>query len=257
MTLVTYLGDAKLKADFVAEIAKHEAADQIIAGTYKEWDGQVFRACAIGCSLHSLNILQGKSELCEGTALHERFEIELGWPIWLAYLEDDVFEHLPANLQKTWPRRIAEAIPVGAVADDIALAKILRWLLTGEEFGVRHASNDPEIVGVVDRMGALFDRVITNDNVPTENEWHDVGLTALAARAAWAALAAEAALAARAALAAEAARAVWAARAAEAVRAARAAWAAWAARDAAKRDAYYPALSEVVLTLLRELPVLV
>src|SRR4051812_28640611 len=90
--LITYLGDSKLKADFLAEIGKHEAADQIISGTYGEWDGQKFTACAIGCSLHSLNILQDKAELCKDTGVHDRYEAELGLPTWLAYLEDSIFE---------------------------------------------------------------------------------------------------------------------------------------------------------------------
>ena len=50
--LVSYHGDANLKASFLREIAAHEEADQFLKGTYGEMNGH-FRGCAIGCSLHS------------------------------------------------------------------------------------------------------------------------------------------------------------------------------------------------------------
>lgn len=113
-----YLNSADLKSRFLAEISKHEAADQLIKGSYGEMNGQ-FRGCAIGCSLHSMNIIQGAPDLLGRTGDHRRYPSALGLPIWLAYLEDDIFEQLPIELAKTWPRRFAEAVPVGAVVDDL------------------------------------------------------------------------------------------------------------------------------------------
>ena len=85
--MLTYLNDQQLKADFLAEIGKHEKADQFVKGTYGKMNGQ-FRGCAIGCSLHSLNVLQQKADTFE-TDNHTRYEAELGLPTWLAYLEDN------------------------------------------------------------------------------------------------------------------------------------------------------------------------
>ena len=299
--LVTYLGKPDLKTAFLCEIGKHEALDAITKGTYGAMNGH-FKGCAIGCSVYSLNILQGKKGKAAAlkTGDHGRIVTDLGWPLWLAYAEDTIFENLPIDLAKTWPRRLAEAVPVGVTIPDVVLAKVLRWMLIGDRFGVVHAADAESVKTVVRRMGALFDRTIAWELVP-DAEWEEAvraaraawdardARDAWAARAAWVARAARAARAARdawdpwaagdawaaraawAAWAARDARDAWAARAARAARdardawdpwAARAAWAAWDARDAwdawdpwaaETRDAFYPALSEELLRLLREL----
>jgi hypothetical protein len=192
--MLTYLNDPALKAALVAEITKHQVADQIVKGTYGRTNG-VWRGCAIGCSLHSLNVLQGRADLSQATGDHARYESELGLPLWLAYLEDHVFETLSETESQTWPRVFAEAIPVGVTIPDRLLAKILRWTLAAETVGVRHATDDVEIIAVIDRMVALFDREIAGDS-PTAAEWNEDAWAARAARAAWAAWAAWAARAA-------------------------------------------------------------
>ena len=230
-TLQTYLGDPGLKAAFLAEITKHEEQDALIKATYG-WLNGTFKGCAIGCSLHSLNVLQGKvgAGLTERTDVHARYEAELGLPIWFAFMEDQIFENLPDDLAKTWPRRLAEAIPVGAVVDDLVLAKILRWTLADAEFGVRFATEDAEIRGYIDGVIAGFDAEIATGGHATAEQRE---AAARAARDAWAA---------------------WDARAACDD------WDAWAARAAAtnssraKADAFFPALSEFVLGVVRELP---
>src|SRR6266516_1778864 len=103
-----YLDNQKLKTDFLTEITKHEKADQIIQGTYGEGEGDSWRGCAVGCSIHSLNRLQGKDF---STSSHKVYETELGIPEWLARLEDRIFEGLPKADAMEWPRRFAQAIP--------------------------------------------------------------------------------------------------------------------------------------------------
>mgnify|MGYP001566569647 CR=1 FL=1 len=213
--LITYLGDENLKRDFLMELGKHEAADAIMKGTYGRLNG-VFRGCAIGCALNSLNTLHGKPPLHQ-TDNHARMPIELGWPLWLAYADDTIFENLPDDLSKTWPRRLAEAVPVGVAVPDTVLASLLRWMLIGDRHGVVHATNDHEVKDIVRTMGALFDRAIAGEVVP-DVEWDEAARDARAAWAAWAA---------------------------------RAAWAAWAARAA--WDGFYPALSVELLRLLAAL----
>lgn len=180
--LVTYLNDPELKSAFLAEIGKHEQADAFIKGSYGKLNGH-FKGCAIGCSLYSLSVIAGKApkEAAKLTGQHDRIPTELGWPLWLAYAEDNIFESLPDDLSKTWPRRLAEAIPVGVTVPDVVLAKLLRWILIGDRFGVVHADADESVKAVVARMGALFDRTIAGEIVP-EAEWN---VAARAARAAW------------------------------------------------------------------------
>lgn len=173
--LITYLGQPDLKAAFLAEIGKHEAADAFIKGTYGRMDGH-FRGCAIGCSLHSLNVLQGRRE-DERTDAHARYEPELGLPIWLAYVEDNIFESLPMEAAKVWPRQFAEAVPVGVTVPDRLLAKILRWTLADPTYGCRHAIDRAEIRAVVDRIVTLFDRSIAGDE-PSTAEWNEAARAA-------------------------------------------------------------------------------
>jgi hypothetical protein len=105
-----YLNDPKLKRDFVKEVKWHQDQDKIIKGTYQEGSNGDFKACAVGCSIHSLNRMKGKSY---DTSKHKVYETELGIPEWLARLEDTIFEGLPDELAVKWPLRFAKAIPVG------------------------------------------------------------------------------------------------------------------------------------------------
>ncbi|CAB4212416.1 hypothetical protein UFOVP1442_1, partial [uncultured Caudovirales phage] len=104
-----YGNNPAFKDAFLAEIGKHEEADALLKGTYGEFD-PTFKGCAIGCSVRSLHSLQGT--LTNGVSFnnHAKVAADLGWPLWLAYLEDNLFERLPDELSKTWPRRLAEAV---------------------------------------------------------------------------------------------------------------------------------------------------
>jgi hypothetical protein len=229
---LTYLGSEDLKAQFLSQLAEHERLDQFEKGTYGHMDG-TFRGCGIGCSLHSLNVLQGKTaeREIERTGDHARYETELGIPVWLAYLEDHLFEALSGEESRTWPRTFAEAIPVGVTIPRRLLAKILRWTLVAEPFGVRHATDDAKVIAIVDRMAALFDRELAGDS-PTQAEWNEAARDAWTAWAAWDAWAAWGAWAAGGA---------WAARDA------------WALHNGAHAAACSTALARYVVDELRAL----
>ena len=156
MELISYLNDPDLKARLLVEIAVHEQADEIAKGTYGTMNGS-WRGCAIGCSLRSLNRIQGAKDINVETGVHARFPKELGWPLWLACLEDNVFENLPMDLAKTWPRRVAAAIPVGAVIADRVLAQILVWVLIDGEFGIRHATDRDDLKAWIDAIAVYID----------------------------------------------------------------------------------------------------
>jgi hypothetical protein len=90
------------------------------------------------------------------TSLHARFPKELGWPLWLAYYEDSIFEGLPQQLAETWPRRLADAVPVGITIPDTVLADLQVWWLTHERFGVRNIAESAEAKGWIDSIAAFI-----------------------------------------------------------------------------------------------------
>lgn len=83
-------GKAELKETLLAEIKWHEEQDKIVQGTYGN-EGNEFKGCAVGCSIHSLNRKLGKNF---STSDHKIYETELGIPETLAYLEDSLFAFL-------------------------------------------------------------------------------------------------------------------------------------------------------------------
>lgn len=91
----SYHNDPLVKEKFVNRMLAHMNADELIRGI--SWING--RGCAIGCTLNKYS--------------HEDFETELGFPIWLAHLEDTLFENVSLEYSKTFPLRLLEAIPVG------------------------------------------------------------------------------------------------------------------------------------------------
>ena len=118
---LSYQNDSKLKKMFVAEIVKHREADQIIQGTYGE-DNVKFKGCAVGCSIHSLNIKLGKNYDTNDHAALAREILGGEQNEWLAQLEDTIFEGLSVEKSKLWPEQFAKAIPVGARLEPVKFA---------------------------------------------------------------------------------------------------------------------------------------
>ncbi len=106
--LRAFHGEEATKTKLLERIGSHEKADAIASGFYWKKDKGEYRGCAVGCSLHD----PGQKPL--GGALHRLYPERLGLPEWLAHLEDRLFEEMPTEAAMKWPRRFAEAIPVGA-----------------------------------------------------------------------------------------------------------------------------------------------
>ena len=71
------------KDSLLAEIIRHQEADQIIQGTYgNDKAGKSWKGCAVGCSIHSLNKLEGKEFKLRD---HHVYETELGIPESIAF----------------------------------------------------------------------------------------------------------------------------------------------------------------------------
>src|SRR3990167_2899616 len=93
--MLTFHNNHKIKEKYLSRIEAHFLADEIIKGKY--WEGG--KGCAVGCTIHSSN--------------HLAYETKLGIPEWLARLEDLLFENLPSDKAKLWPKKFLEAVPVG------------------------------------------------------------------------------------------------------------------------------------------------
>ncbi len=116
-TLISYKNDKGLKDMLVKEIERHRKLDKIVQGRYgKNEDGDNFRGCAVGCSIHSLNVKLNKDFSPND---HSVYEKELGIPEWLARLEDTIFEGLPKNEAVKWPSAFAKSVPVGVNLEPI------------------------------------------------------------------------------------------------------------------------------------------
>jgi hypothetical protein len=230
--LRAYHGDQAVKDKLLGRIGAHEEADAIVSGTYGVKEGKIWKACAVGCSVNDLTQDNRLSRP------HARYPEILGIPEWIAYLEDGIFEGMTEEKRAGFPRRFAEAIPVGADFEGLADRLAIRRL---KEECLPLSGHWPESVKA--KVVASIEQTIAalEGKADREEAWSAAESAAwsaeLAARsAAWSARSA----ARSAELAAWSARSAWsAARSAElaarsAARSAElAAWSAWSARSAA------------------------
>ena len=166
--------NAKLKKDIVSEILNHQKQDQIIKGTYGQENGK-WRGCAVGCSIHSLNIKCGKNI---PTNDHTAYEKELGIPESLAKLEDYLFENMPQEAAVKWPAEFMKAIPVGANLSLVAPRFIVGTLR--EVIKLKYVKDDKAVVKAVVVVAKLWEQVIAGKNVK-EAAWSAAWLAAWSA----------------------------------------------------------------------------
>lgn len=177
--LQAYHNDPELKKALVREIKKHEEADAIVQGHYGKENG-TWKGCALACSLRSLAIVKGE-KLVTQYDQHERYETDLGVPRILARLEDRIFEGLSVEDSKTFPRKFAEAIPVGA---DLSLVwpKFAVWLLGDEKDGVLQYAKTERQKKAIEKVVLLYQKVIDGETVSGQ-QWKDAYAAAYAAGA--------------------------------------------------------------------------
>ena len=133
--LRAFHGDPAIKAKYLARIAAHRAADELVKG--RGWEDG--KGCAIGCTLENYD--------------HAQYPIELGIPEMLAHLEDMIFEELPNDQAMLWPERFLAAIKPGA---DLSLVgwKFQYWLLTRSGIG---AYDHPLVKDAVAQVAAVLE----------------------------------------------------------------------------------------------------
>ena len=123
--MLAFHNDPAIKAYYLARIAAHRAADELIHGQYWQ-DG---KGCAVGCTIHS--------------SAHNAYETELGIPSALAHLEDNIFEGLHSPYDQAWPAEFLEAIPVGADLRSV-VPQFLVAILSDTDHGVLRFVAAPE-----------------------------------------------------------------------------------------------------------------
>jgi hypothetical protein len=220
LKLKAFHGDKSLKSDLVKEIKWHKEQDKIIQGTY-ETNGKY---CAVGCSIHSLNVKKGTSFNCHD---HTIYETQLGIPESLARLEDIIFEGLTKEKCAEFPLKFIQAIPVGANLAMVA-PKFIIFVLND---CLKNA--EPDGVKAITTAIKLWSSVVAGKN-PKPASWS--AARSAAESAAWSAAESAARSAARSAGSA----------------AGLAAWSAGSAAGSAARSAAYGRYANKLISLLKE-----
>ncbi len=183
LKMKAFHNNAKLKKDMVSEILNHQKQDQILKGTYATEENGKWRGCAVGCSVHSLNMKCGKNY---ETGNHKVYETELGIPESLARLEDYLFEIMPQEAAMKWPAEFMKAIPVGANLSLVAPKFIVGTLK--EVVKLEKVKDDKAVVKAVLDIAKLWEEVIAGKN-PKSAAWIAAWIAARSATesAAWSA----------------------------------------------------------------------
>ncbi|MDB6035974.1 MAG: hypothetical protein JWM16_6312 [Verrucomicrobiales bacterium] len=231
------------RAEMVIAAKAHFAADMLMKGTYGVGSGKKFKGCSVGCLAHE--IAPRKQSYPNG--VHAFVADHYGYPSWLAYLQDTIFEGLPNGPQgenSKWHVQLAETLAkLPADFDwDFALHRVHAAIL---RISYRTAGSAKE---VVQHVLELHERAGRGEDISDE-------IWSAARSAAWSAAESAAESAAWSAARSAAVSAAWSAARSAAWSAARSAAesAAWsAARSAAFqdiRDAVLAALPEPALSV--------
>ncbi len=150
--LRSFLGSEAVRNDFLQRVQEHAAKDEIVKGKY--WENG--KGCAVGCTIHSGN--------------HEEYRSSLGLPVWLAKIEDKIFENMSNQGAKEFPRSFLEAIRVGV--EDSEMDKVKRrfyhWLLTDPTYGVKQHTR-AELAGAIQTVADYHEACVKSET-PNWNE---------------------------------------------------------------------------------------
>lgn len=135
--LLSYHNSPALKAKYLARVQDHRRKGRLVQGVGWLRD----KGCAVGCTLGGYD--------------PSRYPLELGVPEQLAYLEDQLFELLPAEEAMQWPEHFLTAIPVGVDLSGVWPAWAI-WMLVDPVDGVRyHVNGFPARAAAILRVAEL------------------------------------------------------------------------------------------------------
>lgn len=136
--MLSFHNDPAIKEKYLKRVIAHREADKIVQGI--GWIKG--KGCAVGCTLESYD--------------HARYPIELGIPVWLAHLEDGIFENLEKEEAILWPERFLQAIPVGVdlepIKDKLAIRRIDRLLIIQKDLLEKNAPLKSVINNVINSL---------------------------------------------------------------------------------------------------------
>jgi len=168
--ILSYHNDPKVKDFHVALAKKHLAQDQLVANTYGQFEWQKFKGCSVGCMAQ--DIKHDWSFAPESELPHTIVAESAGWPMWLVYLNDDIFEGLPEGEREVFHVKLREAIPVGIDLEplfwklaSIRLSKI--WATFLKTSGIKP---DEEIQAKITTCFNYFERELANRATIEERE---------------------------------------------------------------------------------------
>ena len=175
-----YNNNPQFREQVLQEIKRHEELDAFIKGTYGDGESGTFKGCAIGCTVHSLNLVN-KTNFSFNS--HESVAEALSVDVELCYLVDHVFENIATERRRTFTYQVWSSIATGVNTADVARKVkiwILEYTLQGLENNTYEAIDDvfSAVLGVITALK-------TGENLAAARA------TAIAA-AAWAAWAATA-----------------------------------------------------------------
>ncbi len=176
MTMLSYHNDSGLKARFLGHIERHRKDDAFLRGTYGVMQEGKFRGCAVGCSIRSLDEIDGRPLKLENGS-HKDLAERLGIPLILARLEDCIFEGLPAKEAMIWPGLFASAIPVGKDLSQV-WDKFAYWLLVGD-VGVVKLAKTERSKAAIEAVAQLYMRKLSGEQVERA-EWQGAAAAAAA-----------------------------------------------------------------------------
>ena len=165
MTMLSYNDDPGFASRFRAEMREHSEQDHLMRTSYgEECSDGVWRGCAIGCAVRSLDRITGASgrEIWDYDD-HALVAARLGIPHQIAHVVDRIFEGLPLPLALEWPCRFADSLPVGR---DLTMLwpRLAVWILTDPDHRVTRRAAEARAIA------ALYERRIAGDE-PTRDEW--------------------------------------------------------------------------------------
>ncbi len=105
-TLLSFHNSQALKEKYVSRLQEHRRLEHLvqrIGWISENHEGTEPKGCAVGCTLENYD--------------HGRYPIELGLPVWLAYLEDYIFEDLPPGEAEQFAEDFLSILPVGVDID--------------------------------------------------------------------------------------------------------------------------------------------
>ena len=156
--LVAFHGQPAIKDEYLARVEAHRAAADFTRDPYAETapDEQGNGSWRGGAS----HVTFHKSR-----DPHEAGELQIGLPIGLARLLDELFMKMAAERYAVWPGQFLAAIPVGADLSRV-WPRLAIWLLTDAQAGVIRFAQTNDQRAAVEEITNCYSRLLDGAEVP-------------------------------------------------------------------------------------------